>query len=227
MQAGSITRFLVRQDKPGRGGGDDVANDIAETSGRNPAGKESRPAKVGHQPEASLARPWATVGVKRRQRVRGPCDRAPKARYVAEADTVKKVEGNTEALYRPGVEGPPGSESRARTPGFPRNLGGPDASPKSIPGGDLGDSIPQARARCASRPRESEGGALQGYRQAKATERGGKGVGKSEPSIVPGKPGNRPHGTRWREGTARAWNRWRERCRRLRASRPSPRDSSG
>ena len=206
----------MRQDKPGRGGCDDVANDIAETSGRNPAGKESRPAKVGHQPEASLARPRATVDVKRRQRGCGPCDRAPKAGYGAEADTVKKVEGNTEALYGPGAKAPPGSESRARTPGFPRNLGGPDASPKSIPGGDLGDSIPQARGRCASRPRESEGGAPQGYRQAKATERGGKGVGKSEPSIVPGKPGNRPHGTRWRE-----------RCRRHRASRPSPRDSSG
>lgn len=40
--------------------------------------KKSRPAKGGHQPEASLARSRATVDVKRRQRVCGPCDTAPK-----------------------------------------------------------------------------------------------------------------------------------------------------
>ncbi len=77
--ASSLTqRIRVRQDKPGRGGCDDVANDIAETSERDPAGSQSRPAKAGPQPEASLAWPWATVDVKRRQRVGGPCDAAPK-----------------------------------------------------------------------------------------------------------------------------------------------------
>ncbi len=40
--------------------------------------KKSRPAKGGHQPEVSLARSRVTVDVKRRQRVCGPCDTAPK-----------------------------------------------------------------------------------------------------------------------------------------------------
>ncbi len=92
-----LAEVLVRQDKPGGGGSDDVANDTAETSDRDPAGRQSRPAKAGPQPEASLARPWVTASVKRRQRVGGPCDRAPKAGMEAEADAVQTAEGNTEA----------------------------------------------------------------------------------------------------------------------------------
>ena len=42
-----------------------------------PAGK-ARPGKVGHHPVASLAWSGATPAAKRRQRVRGPCDRASK-----------------------------------------------------------------------------------------------------------------------------------------------------
>ncbi len=52
---------------------------------------------------------------------------------VAEADAVLMAEGNTEALKRPGAEAPPGSESRARAQGFPRNLGDLAASPKRYP----------------------------------------------------------------------------------------------
>src|SRR5208337_4992092 len=40
---------------------------------------ESRPAKLGQQPEASLAWWRATFTAKRRQRVPMPCDRAPKS----------------------------------------------------------------------------------------------------------------------------------------------------
>ena len=43
---------------------------------------------------------------------------------------------------------------------------------------------------------------MRGYRQAKATKCGGMGHGKSERLMVPRKPGNRPHGTRWREAGA-------------------------
>ena len=93
----AVAEVLVRQEKPGEGGNDDVANDTVETLDRDPAGSQSRPAKAGHQPEASLARTRATVDVNRRQRVGGPCDGAPKAGKVAEADAVRTAEGNTGA----------------------------------------------------------------------------------------------------------------------------------
>jgi hypothetical protein len=44
------------------------------------------------------------------------------------------------------------------------------------------------------------------YRQAKATKRGGMDGRESERPIVLVKPGNRPAGTRWREGDARLRN---------------------
>jgi hypothetical protein len=40
------------------------------------------------------------------------------------------------------------------------------------------------------------------YRQAKATKHGGMDGRESERPTVPVKPGNRPAGTRWREGDA-------------------------
>jgi len=51
---------------------------MVETSDRNPAGKQSRLAKAGNQPEASPAWMRVTAFVKRGQRVYGPCDTAPK-----------------------------------------------------------------------------------------------------------------------------------------------------
>ena len=46
------------------------------------------------------------------------------------ADVFVGTEGNTVTLSRPGVTGPPESETRARTIGFPRNLGDPCVSAK-------------------------------------------------------------------------------------------------
>ena len=51
---------------------EDVKN--SETLRRNPAGTQSRPAKPGQQPEASLTSPWVTLVTERRQRVNRPCD---------------------------------------------------------------------------------------------------------------------------------------------------------
>src|SRR5215467_4222453 len=48
----------------------------------------------------------------------------------------------------------------------------------------------------------SEDWNAQRYRQAKATKCGGTDGRESERSTVPMKPGNRPAGTRWREGDA-------------------------
>src|SRR3954463_10346220 len=78
---------------------------------------------------------------------------------------------------------PPGSESRTRSRGFPRNLGGPVASTAN----------PGRRYRVTnSRPavdapdgRGSEIRARPWYRQAKATKRGGTGGRESERLIVP------------------------------------------
>lgn len=55
--ASRIRRILVRQAKLGRGGSDDVANQSGNLA-VEPSGFDPRPAKVGHQPEASLA--WCT-----------------------------------------------------------------------------------------------------------------------------------------------------------------------
>src|SRR5216684_3441169 len=79
---------------------------------RHPAGNQPRPAKLGQQPEASLTWLRVTVVTERRQRVRRPCDRAPKV-VVVGADVVVAAEGSTEASRWPGAEVPPGSKSRA------------------------------------------------------------------------------------------------------------------
>jgi hypothetical protein len=93
---------------------------------------------------------------------------------------------------------PPGSENRARSRGFPRNLGGPvafseipgrryrvtNSSPATAAPGDGGSEI-------RVRPR---------YRQAKATKRGGTGGGESERSILPMTWGNRPEGPHREKG---------------------------
>src|SRR5919202_6207227 len=78
---------------------------------------------------------------------------------------------------------PPGSESRTRSHGFPRNLGGPAASTA-----DPGRSYRVTN----SRPVADAPGGLGNerrvrpwYRQAKATKRGGTGGGESERPILP------------------------------------------
>ncbi len=49
------------------------------------------------------------------------------------------------------------------------------------------------------------------YRQAKETKRGGMSGRESEYATVPRKAGNRPNGTRWREGRAGLRNLCEER----------------
>ena len=112
----------------------------------------------------------------------------------AGADVFQTTEGRVAAPQWPGVTIPPGSENRARSRGFSRNLGGPFASMAS----------PGRRYRVTNS--RSEAGALGGlgsemgvqprYRQTKETKRGGKGGGDSERFIVPATRGNRPEGPR-------------------------------
>src|SRR3954462_9887570 len=65
----------------------------AETFHRNPAGSQPRPAELASGRKRVLRGAGATRAAKRRQRVSGPCDGAPKCYSVAGADVVKGTEG--------------------------------------------------------------------------------------------------------------------------------------
>src|SRR5262249_55521099 len=93
---------------------------------------------------------------------------------------------------------PPGSKNRARSRGFPRNLGGPFTFSVN-PGRRyrVTNSRPVAEALGGH---GSETRVQPGYRPAKATKRGGTGDGESERLIVPSKRGNRPAGPRGGKG---------------------------
>src|SRR4051794_17313161 len=89
---------------------------------------------------------------------------------------------------------PPGSESRTRSQGFPRNLGGPVASTDNPGGRYRGtNSRPVAGAPDG---RGNETRVQRWYRRAKATKRGGMGDGEWERLILPETRGNRPEGPR-------------------------------
>src|SRR5262249_52953786 len=64
------------------------------------------------------------------------------------------------------------------------------------------DTKPLACGGCARLPTGAKPRAPKRDRQAKATKGGGMGGRESERPTVPVKPGNRPAGTRWREGDA-------------------------
>ena len=72
---------------------------------------------------------------------------------------------------------PPGSESRTRSCGFPRNLGGPSAF--SVDPGRRYRVTNSRPATDAPGDGGNETRVQPGYRQAKATKRGGKGGRKS------------------------------------------------
>jgi hypothetical protein len=82
----------------------------------------------GHQAEASLAWARASAFVKRRQRARGPRERAPKDsqwRWPTRSSTGKASSTCQNAGHCPGPRhaDPPGSETVARMQGLPRSLG--------------------------------------------------------------------------------------------------------
>ncbi len=83
--------------------------------------------------------------------------------------------------------------------------------PEKNSGMDLPLDEGPGRAERSARHRTERIASAGWYRQAKATKRGGRDGRKSEHPIVPPKPGNHPHGTRWREGGAALRNSRRER----------------
>jgi hypothetical protein len=147
-------------------------------------------------PQKSRERPPLTF--KDRQRVNGSCDGAPKYSSLQEPTSLKgrKAASRRRNGLAPAV--PPGSESRTRSRGFPRNLGGPVVSAAN-PGGRyrVTNSRPVVGALDG---RGSETRVQPWYRQAKATKRGGRGGGESERLIVLLTRGNRPEGPRRGKG---------------------------
>ena len=118
---------------------------------------------------------------------------SPEIVQVAGADVVKGTEGRVAApQFGLATAIPPGSESRTRSHGFPRNLGGPVASTANP-----GRSYRVTNSRPAADAPDGHGNETRvqpWYRQAKATKRGGTGGRESERLIVPPTRGNRPEG---------------------------------
>jgi hypothetical protein len=124
---------------------------------------------------------------------------SPDTNITAGADAVKGAEGRVVAPQRPGAHDPAGvGEQGTLTSGFPRNLGGP-AVFSAAPGRRyrVTNSRPAAGAPGGH---GSETRVRPGYRQAKATKRGGTGDGESERPIVLATRGNRPEGPRRGKG---------------------------
>src|SRR5262245_12019374 len=89
---------------------------------------------------------------------------------------------------------PPGSESRTRSRGFPRNLGGPVAATANP-----GRSYRVTNSRPVAGAPGGHGNEMRvrpWYRPAKATKRGGTGGRESERLVLPTTRGNRPEGPR-------------------------------
>jgi hypothetical protein len=169
-----------------------------------PRGFEPRPAKVGHQPEASLAWTSVTAAAKRRRRTRRLCNRAPKYQTLWVPTHRVAAEGNTET-----------PTSRALRP-MTRRPG-----PTGVRDHGMPWRVPQEPER-SRRLRVECRGTAERVRMSAA------GVSGSRSAAVGARTrGNRPEGPRRAKGGAGSWTRWRERCRRHRASSPSQRNSNG
>jgi hypothetical protein len=194
-----------------------------------PGRSKSCPAKVGHQPEASLA--WAIPQGRLRSvdsEVGGRVNEPRKALVVGVVHVVSRA---TALLCRNGLArgARPGSESTAygyRGPS--RNLGDPVISAEGSAG--EGPGLPKIQACGRGRPqpaRAKSGGRTGGTAGTRGTESGRTNGGKSESLIVPLKPGNRPVGPGGGKGAPWHGTERRERCRDRRISGASQRDFVG
>jgi hypothetical protein len=99
--------------------------------------------------------------------------------------------------------------------------------PKKAPVRVPADQRSRLAARGVPRPQERIGGRTGGTARIRATESGRRGGGKSESSIVPLKPGNRPEGPGGGKGAPGHGTERRDRCRDRRISGASQRDFVG
>ena len=197
---------MVRQAKLGRGGSD--VGQGAETSRWCPAGESPDRPRAASQPEASLACSGeATRPMKRRQRARGPCDRAPTC--VAGAERLVTLEGNIVTRSRPRVTVLPGSKSTARGQGYPRNLGDPIVSIDET-GERAADQLSEARERRVPARRERRR-TRRWYRGARKPSDPEGTMGSRSACTVPVKRGNLPEGPRGGRAGAGLWSHGRDR----------------
>ena len=152
--------------------------------------------------------------MKRRQRGRRPCGKprnhplwTPTLSVEREGNTADAVvawhrgsTGVAEAGHA--IEGPPGTWETPSSPSWIQPVGEPER-PK-----------PLARHGSVLADRGSKGRGTGGT-AGRGNEPTGTDDGESERPIVPTKPGNRPEGTRWREGVAGTRSRQGERCREI------------
>ena len=184
---------------------------------------KSRPVKKAISWKRVLRGVPATGAAKRRQRVKGPCDRASKGISRGSRDVLKRRRqhrgakngnGRNEApakgesrrhsnspdlLPWPSAEVPPGSKSTAPARGSARNLGGPDVSTARA-------VVPPSRAT------------------SRAERDGRRGVGAPHSTD---EAGTAARATLRREGGAGSPNRSKERRKGCRALKLSQRNSNG
>jgi len=117
---------------------------------------------------------------------------SPEIDIIAGADVVYSTEGRVAAPQWPGACDPAGVEEQGTLTGVPQEPGRPLCL--------LGKSRREHRVTNSRPAADAPGGhgselrVRPGYRQAKATKRGGTGDGESERLILPLTWGNRPEG---------------------------------
>jgi hypothetical protein len=151
----------------------------------------------------------------------------PRKCEVVEADAVQVAEGNRDGPGSTGSRPSAGVEEQGTRMKASQEPGKSGRLPEACRKGKAGEeNSPGPESPRAAAP-GNEHGALQGYRRARAARAPGMEVQMAESLVVPRKPGNLPQGTRWRNGAIRVQNRWRERCPRHRARKPSPPKGNG
>lgn len=177
--------------------------------------------KVDHHRKRVLRGPSARTAAKRRQRVHGPREGAPKAPSLWRPTPLRQRKATPRRPTIMGAEAPPGSESGARAHSGAPGTWEISSSPRASGASGSPHNKPEAcasRASSAQEPRmrntnmtRTRGTAERRKRSSK--QHRGKDDEKSETPVVPMKPGNSPHEDPAREGASGTWNRTRERCR--------------
>ncbi len=87
-----------------------------------------------------------------------------------EADAVKKVEGNMDIPYLPGMKTPPGSKSMARSHGVPQEPGRSEHLLEELPVRGNRSTQTPGPCLCHSGVMGAKSGVMQGYRRTKEKE---------------------------------------------------------
>jgi hypothetical protein len=186
---------LVRQAKPGKGGSHKRKPFVGTLRVTSPVRQS-----LASSRKRVLRGAGATRAAKRRQRVSGPRHGAPKSFKSREPTSSRRRKAASRRRNGLASAIPPGSENGARSRGSPRNLGGPAISSAS-PGRRyrVTNSWPVVAAPGGG---GSETRVQPGYRQVKATKRGGRDGGESERLRCTDDAGEPSRGTPPREGGA-------------------------